>query len=746
MEKQRYFRNKTARLFLLSYLVMMLLPLCVGLVYYYPMTRGMLIDKAKERSVGTVSRLSELMDTQLTGVMNMNSYIASNRQITEYDILNSQLGVKDAKEQLTQMIRTNTFIEHLFLYMRENRLLIGARAGTFYYQDITENPAVYQISFGGISTQELQELLDTAQKPVVVAGDSVVIFGKRYGRMLLFIIPVPQPKHAYGAALICVPVKNLTELIPADGSEQTGSILFFEDNGALLYSTEDLSQEVRQTVDGILQASAESRGTRTVVIGGASHLMTWATSAKYGWRYVNVLPTSVITREVNRLQIMTVLITLCVIAVSALLIFVAMKVNYLPIMKLAKIAVETAPAPPAKGLNDFEAIQTLIESLKTRNMTLGEQITQAEPQLRRFLIEQLLHGDAKELPTVLGQLEQIGVDLSQPPYYAAVADYAEEQTAEEALVRLLEGSQSDAEEIIATEGDEPGRLNIIIACDITDHQALLERLKPCRRLAVGEAVDAPCRIAESFGQAAAAMDYMRLHDMTDVVMTYGELPERVFTPRCYPLDIMQSLDAAIQHGEAERMLRLVDQTAALIAVDGAPPYFIRSVYFNAINLLITGLDRVTGGDNGAVIELGTRSMLSHFTVNMMVEILQNTAQQLARMMNQSARKEASMTDILDSIEQQIGSPSLSLQVIADEAGISAPAFSRMFKEKTGRNFKEYVDGLRIARAKRLLTETSLSVDQIALEVGYETTTSFYRLFKKYIGIAPGEYRQAQSKR
>jgi len=106
-----------------------------------------------------------------------------------------------------------------------------------------------------------------------------------------------------------------------------------------------------------------------------------------------------------------------------------------------------------------------------------------------------------------------------------------------------------------------------------------------------------------------------------------------------------------------------------------------------------------------------------------------------------AAVESTLSDILRSIESQIGSVTLSLQTIADEVGISASAFSRMFKEKTGRNFKEYVDGLRVSKAKELLLQTSLSVEEIALQVGYETPTSFYRLFKKCVGLTPGEYRQ-----
>lgn len=743
--QQVLIRNRTAQIFLLSYILVMLLPLCIGLFYYYPTTQRIMIEAAAERSSSAMNQLSGLMDTQLSNVLNMPSYISGNRQIIEYDILNDPLGVKTAKDRLAEMIRTNTFIEDLFLYMRENKYLIGARAGAFYYQEISENPTLYQMSFGDVSVDELQALLDTANKQIVMPSNSVVISGKRYGRMLLFIMPVPQSRLAYGSVLVCVPVSNLASITPLDKSEQAGNVLFYSDTGALLHSSRALSDDARQSVETMLSTEDAAKGTRYIIIDGVRHLVTWSTSAKYGWRYVNLLPTSVVTREVSHFQWMTILITFCIVLLSAVVIYIAMKVNYLPIRNLARIASEVGAEEPKRSMSDFDSIQSLIESLRTKNLTLGERIGQAEPQLQRFLIAQILHGEAKDLSAILHQAEQIGIDLSQQPYRVAIADYESEQLAEDALVNLNEGGHGDNCELIAANGDEPGQLNLILAGDWSDWQLFMGSLPECKRLAFGEAVTEPTRIQESFQQASAVIDYMRLNGIDGRAVQYNELPDRVFAPRSYPLDVMQSLELAIQHGDGERMLRLMEQLCSLLMIEGSPPYFMRSVYFNAINLLITGLNRMTGGENDTVMEIGTRSMLNHYTAREMVGILRNTAQQLARMMSQLARKEASISDIMLSIERQIGSPELSLQSIADEAQISAPAFSRMFKEKTGRNFKEHVDGLRIARAKQMLQETNLPVDQIALEVGYETPTSFYRLFKKHVGLAPGEYRQAHLK-
>lgn len=67
--------------------------------------------------------------------------------------------------------------------------------------------------------------------------------------------------------------------------------------------------------------------------------------------------------------------------------------------------------------------------------------------------------------------------------------------------------------------------------------------------------------------------------------------------------------------------------------------------------------------------------------------------------------------------------------------------SSIFKEKTGINFSEYLNTLRIERAKELLTNIDLRIQDIALQVGYQNVNSFIRTFKRSSGLTPGEYRK-----
>ncbi|MDF2647611.1 MAG: AraC family transcriptional regulator [Paenibacillus sp.] len=98
--------------------------------------------------------------------------------------------------------------------------------------------------------------------------------------------------------------------------------------------------------------------------------------------------------------------------------------------------------------------------------------------------------------------------------------------------------------------------------------------------------------------------------------------------------------------------------------------------------------------------------------------------------------------ILDYVENRYAED-LSLELLADKLNLSVAYLSVYIKEKTGTNFSEHLNAIRIRKAKELLTEHNLSVQEIGLQIGYQNVTSFIRMFKKITGIPPGEYRKSK---
>jgi AraC-like DNA-binding protein/mannose-6-phosphate isomerase-like protein (cupin superfamily) len=83
---------------------------------------------------------------------------------------------------------------------------------------------------------------------------------------------------------------------------------------------------------------------------------------------------------------------------------------------------------------------------------------------------------------------------------------------------------------------------------------------------------------------------------------------------------------------------------------------------------------------------------------------------------------------------------ITLPELASRCFYNPSYFSRIFKDYYGKNLTEFIAEKRIAHAHRLLTETSLSVEEISRKVGYQDRKRFYEAYKKIMGVAPGALR------
>jgi AraC-like DNA-binding protein len=64
----------------------------------------------------------------------------------------------------------------------------------------------------------------------------------------------------------------------------------------------------------------------------------------------------------------------------------------------------------------------------------------------------------------------------------------------------------------------------------------------------------------------------------------------------------------------------------------------------------------------------------------------------------------------------------------------------MFKRATGMTFTEYVSRVRVEKAKNLLLNPLSRVSEVAFASGFQSIPHFNRVFKKYAGVSPTEYR------
>jgi len=88
---------------------------------------------------------------------------------------------------------------------------------------------------------------------------------------------------------------------------------------------------------------------------------------------------------------------------------------------------------------------------------------------------------------------------------------------------------------------------------------------------------------------------------------------------------------------------------------------------------------------------------------------------------------------------------ITVQELAELLNVSQPYLFRVFRQMTGKSPKQYLNDYRILQAKRLLTETAMTVTEVAGSVGYYDALAFSRFFSLKVGCSPRSYRNSSGK-
>jgi AraC-like DNA-binding protein len=92
-------------------------------------------------------------------------------------------------------------------------------------------------------------------------------------------------------------------------------------------------------------------------------------------------------------------------------------------------------------------------------------------------------------------------------------------------------------------------------------------------------------------------------------------------------------------------------------------------------------------------------------------------------------------------------PLFSLEKLAIEMGISTSKLSHLINQESGYNFSDYINYMRVEKAKKYLTKSNYSsytIVAIGLECGFNSKSTFYAAFKKFTSLTPSEFKETQT--
>ncbi|MGL5577280.1 MAG: response regulator transcription factor [Sarcina sp.] len=109
-----------------------------------------------------------------------------------------------------------------------------------------------------------------------------------------------------------------------------------------------------------------------------------------------------------------------------------------------------------------------------------------------------------------------------------------------------------------------------------------------------------------------------------------------------------------------------------------------------------------------------------------VQVYSPVVQQVVKMINKEYKEE------------------LSLKTLAAKYRINSSYLGQIFSKEVGISFSEYLNKVKNTKAKDLILNTNMKINNIAKEVGYTDTSYFYRKFKKYYGVCPSTLREMKN--
>ena len=221
---------------------------------------------------------------------------------------------------------------------------------------------------------------------------------------------------------------------------------------------------------------------------------------------------------------------------------------------------------------------------------------------------------------------------------------------------------------------------------------------------------------------------------------------RILGEQEFPVSQLHLLEQYIEHNEIFKVKNLVQEIFSEELVKKYGSAYLRIMWIRILNLLLHHYER--RGRNAAEIE----KMLQNYNLLDRIQSLQEIRQKIIEMVMECVSTESvADANARSKIQMAIGyiqehfAENLTVNVLAEHYGMSPNYFSSMFKKEMSRSAVNYITELRINQARELLYHSELSVVDISKKVGYEDSQYFFRVFKKYLGLTPLQYREERRK-
>lgn len=587
----------------------------------------------------------------------------------------------------------------------------------------------------------------------------------------------------YGVLAVTIQADKLVNLLKTMTPYNEG-ITFLMDRDGYVIATDspqggqDVHHALRESIlNHRKSGQGEERGTFLWEWNDMTYSVSYGNMKRIesDWTYVSAAPITTITAPVVRLSNIIIIVSLSVLLLGLMLSWVASNWIYSPIRRLlnkmtvdAKMAV--AADPQLKKLDEFQFLESQWSSLADQRLTLEKRLNEQMHHLRNSFLLQLIQGHlyAYSEEDLQRQMERYGWNVDQHRYYILLFQLTgfdslkgRFSAGDEALVTFV--AFNIIEELAKETFQQFGVMNfhnLSVAMFLISHMGEDEREKlrvfgdrtaqQIHKLlglnvtiTVSRAIGHLRETPEAYMEVERFSGYRKFSNQYQFIRI-DEIPTHAIAEdTSYPFakeqDVLQALRSGKQNEAEKYVAQFLDELLArqdteiyvqqgMLQLLGSIQHMILQSRINIFHLyegenLFEHLSQIRE-PNKMLTWMQERVIRPY-----MKERESRASRQLKEMVDQT----------VDYIHQNYMND-ISLDKCAELVGTNSYTLSRLFKQTTGVNFIDYVTNIRIEKAKELLLQPNKRIHEIAAEVGYQQRY-FNRIFKKHVGVTPGQYRE-----
>ncbi|NMO94228.1 helix-turn-helix transcriptional regulator [Paenibacillus lemnae] len=734
-----------------NYFVLILIPVIVASMLAHVLVVRLIEEDARKLSDVIMSQFTKQADTELntlkTNMINMLS-MSSIRSLQKEQARDSSLDNTERSEMIhglrKQLIKlqADELVSKAYLIFPQHDLVIDAETYTSksYYFNL-QHP---------LSQQDQNQLFSR------LAGKKMMDFLPAQGQDLPALMSYPFNSDTPDAYLVVnLNGSRLQQLIDVKQEWAAGTAILGREGQVLRQAGGESAWDVipRELL------SAISGQNSLFNVAGDKAVSLVPSTFDDSWSYLSVIDLNTLMKPAHITRLVSWMFLLFFLVVGSIVSYYLSRRIYKPIMEIKEgLACQSNQITQAGSRNDFDVIKRYSKLILTENQQLSQRVNGMTPIVHEHFLTKVLQGQFRDPLSIETYAQEIGFSYNRKPARTVlcVAFHVEPM-----FTVLSESSKS----FLMTELKErmcalvplelwlcqskPDMLAVIMHHDPflqMSPEECADILKLALQLysqyfkatiGVGSTVHHLEELHQSYEQGFSVLQRRRLHSGVEICSAASH-PEAPYDSFLSLQDINRMLNQ-VQSREYDKVLHTALQTLDQGAAANATALQIKQHCTDMLNTWIRAVEHERK-DFDVLYYAGLFEEMNRcMTMEELKTTLGSIHALLFPLQEPADEKPQKFADIVAYIHEHYDQE-LSIEHFAGTLNMSVGHFSRTFKEEVGEKYVEYLARYRLMKAKELLRETDLRIDDIAGKVGYWGRNSFIRMFRKYEGITPAKYR------